>query len=156
VGYKIVRSTPKTHQARTIDLDAGTVTRLRNHRVRQLQDRQQWGDDYEENDLVFCRENGSPLHPHTFSQAFERIVARSGLPKIPLHGLRHTHATVGLAVGVPAKVVTERLGHENVAFTLKQYAHVLPGMQAEAAKLIASAVIDPDDEEGPGSETLKP
>ena len=151
VGYKIVRSTPKTHQARTIDLDAGTVTRLRNHRVRQLQDRQQWGDDYEENDLVFCRENGSPLHPHTFSQAFERIVARSGLPKIPLHGLRHTHATVGLAVGVPAKVVTERLGHENVAFTLKQYAHVLPGMQAEAAKLIASTVVDQDNDEDPGS-----
>jgi hypothetical protein len=73
-----------------------------------------------------------------------------GLPKIPLHGLRHTHATVGLAIGVPAKVVTERLGHENVAFTLKQYAHVLPGMQADAARQIASAVID--EEEGKGEE----
>ena len=48
-------------------------------------------------------------------------------------------------------MVTERLGHENVAFTLKQYAHVLPGMQAEAAKLIASAVIDQDNEEDSGS-----
>ena len=151
VGYEIVKSTPKTHQARTIDLDSGTVKRMRSHRNRQLEDRQEWGGDYEENDLVFCKENGSPIHPHTFSQAFERIVARSGLPKIPLHGLRHTHATVGLALGVPAKVVTERLGHENVAFTLKQYAHVLPGMQAEAAKLIASAVIDQDNEEDSGS-----
>lgn len=80
------------------------------------------------------------IHPRTSSQAFERIVARFDLPKIPLYGLRHTHATIGLAVGVPAKVVTERLGHENVAFTLKQYAHVLPGMQADAAKLIAEQV----------------
>jgi integrase len=56
-----------------------------------------------------------------------------------------------LAIGVPAKVVTERLGHENVAFTLKQYAHVLPGMQAEAARLIASAVVDQDKDEEPGS-----
>lgn len=106
------------------------------------------GGDYENRDLVFCREDGSPIHPHTFSQAFERIVARSGLPTIPLHGLRHTHATIGLALGVPAKVVTERLGHENVAFTLKQYAHVLPGMQAEAARLIASAVIDQECDDG--------
>lgn len=152
VGYEIVKSTPKTHQARTIDLDAGTVERLRNHHGRQLEDRQEWGTDYEENDLVFCRENGSPLHPHTFSQAFERIVARSGLPKIPLHGLRHTHATVGLAIGVPAKVVTERLGHENVAFTLKQYAHVLPGMQADAARRIATAILDDEDDIEPEEE----
>lgn len=146
VGYEIVKSTPKTHQARTIDLDPGTVERLRRHRVRQLREREEWGSDYHDNDLVFCREDGSPVHPHTFSQAFERIVARSELPRIPLHGLRHTHATIGLAIGVPAKVVTERLGHENVAFTLKQYAHVLPGMQAEAAKLIAEKVTNPSDD----------
>ena len=151
VGYEIVKSTPKTHQARTIDLDPGTVGRLRRHGDRQREDRDEWGADYQDNDLVFSREDGSPIHPHTFSQAFERIVARSGLPRIPLHGLRHTHATVGLALGVPAKVVTERLGHENVAFTLKQYAHVLPGMQAEAAKLIASAVVDQENEDESGS-----
>lgn len=146
VGYEIVKSTPKTHQGGTIDLDPGTVERLRRHRVRQLREREEWGSDYHDNDLVFCREDGSPVHPHTFSQAFERIVARSELPRIPLHGLRHTHATIGLAIGVPAKVVTERLGHENVAFTLKQYAHVLPGMQAEAAKLIAEKITNPSDD----------
>jgi len=150
VGYEIVISTPKTHQARTIDLDPRTVGQLRRHRELQRRERKEWGGDYEDRDLVFCREDGSPIHPHTFSQAFERIVARSGLPTIPLHGLRHTHATIGLALGVPAKVITERLGHENVAFTLKQYAHVLPGMQAQAAKLIASAVVDQENEGGSG------
>lgn len=74
-------------------------------------------------------------------------MARSGLRPIPLHGLRHTHATVGLALGVPAKVISERLGHEDVAFTLKQYAHVLPGMQADAARRIASAVMDNEEED---------
>lgn len=148
VGYEIVTSTPKTHQSRTIDLDAGTVERLRRHRGRQLEDRREWGDQYEDNGLVFCRQNGTPIHPHTFSQAFERIVANSDLPKIPLHGLRHTHATIGLALGVPAKVMSERLGHESVAFTLKQYAHVLPGMQAGAASLIASAIVDHERDDG--------
>jgi integrase len=146
VGYEIVEGSPKTHQARTIDLDPITVKRLLQHRERQSKDRQEWGDDYHDEDLVFAREDGSPVHPHSFSQTFERVVARSGLRIIPLHGLRHTHATVGLSLGVPAKVISERLGHEDVAFTLKQYAHVLPGMQADAARLIASAVMDEDED----------
>jgi hypothetical protein len=44
-------------------------------------------------------------------------------------------------------VISERLGHEDVAFTLKQYAHVLPGMQADAARRIASAVMDDEEED---------
>ncbi len=89
-------------------------------------------------DLVFAREDGSPLHPDGFSQAFERAIARTGLPRIRLHDLRHTHATIALRAGVPIKVIAERLGHESPAFTMKQYAHALPGMQAEAAAQIAA------------------
>jgi integrase len=96
-----------------------------------------WAESYQDNDLVFCKEDGTSLHPHTFSQSFERIVDKSGLPRIRLHDLRHTHATIALKAGVPVKVISERLGHENAAFTLKQYAHVIPGMQAEAAATIA-------------------
>jgi integrase len=54
--------------------------------------------------------------------------------------LRHTHASIALRAGVPVKVISERLGHEDPAFTMKQYAHVIPGMQAEAARLIADLV----------------
>jgi len=56
------------------------------------------------------------------------------------HDLRHTHATLALKAGVPVKVISERLGHESPAFTLKQYAHVIPGMQAEAAAQVANLV----------------
>ena len=89
-----------------------------------------------------CKESGEPLHPQTYSQAFGRIVAKADLPRIRLHDLRHTHPTIALSAGIPTKVISERLGHENPAFTLKQYAHVIPGMQAEAAAKIASVVID--------------
>lgn len=54
---------------------------------------------------------------------------------------------MGLALGIPAKVISERLGHEDVAFTLKQYAHVLPAMQADAARQIALAVIEGEEED---------
>lgn len=142
VAYKLIMSTPKTHQARVIDLDAGTVEQLHRHRFRQLAERSKWGDEYDDADLVFCKENGTPLHPQTFTQAFERLVTRSGLPKIRLHDLRHTHATIALRAGVPVKVISERLGHETPAFTMTQYAHVIPGMQAVAARDIAELVHD--------------
>lgn len=143
VAYKVRESTPKTHQARVIDLDTATVDLLRRHAIRQETERLAWGPGYQENDLVFRREDGSPMHPESFSDAFEAEVARSGLPRIRLHDLRHGHATIALRAGVPVKVISERLGHENPAFTLKQYAHVIPGMQAEAAALIASLVNPP-------------
>ncbi|MEQ8716665.1 MAG: site-specific integrase [Acidimicrobiales bacterium] len=140
VAYEVLVSSPKSHRARVIDLDPGTVEQLRLHRKRQDAERSEWEADYEDQDLVVCKENGTPLHPQTFSQAFERIVDKTDLPRIRLHDLRHTHATVALRAGVPVKVISERLGHENPAFTMKQYAHVMPGMQAEAAKLVARLV----------------
>ncbi len=140
VAYEIIVSTPKNHQARVIDLDSGTAQQLQTHRQRQQFERAEWGSDYLGQDLVFCKEDGTPMHPHTFSQAFDRLVAKTDLPRIRLHDLRHTHATIALRAGVPVKVITERLGHETPAFTLKQYAHVIPGMQAEAAAAVAELV----------------
>ena len=100
------------------------------------------GGDYLDQDLVACLENGTSIHPHSLSQTFERIVRQAGIRRIRLHDLRHTHATLALKAGVPVKVVSERLGHESPAFTLKQYAHVIPGMQAAAAAAVAELVQD--------------
>jgi integrase len=140
VNYRLVESTPKNHKARVVDLDTVTAQRLRDHRLRQESECKEWGSEYHHEDRVFCREDGSPLHPDSFSQRFELEVRRADLRKIRLHDLRHTHATIALKAGVPVKVISERLGHESPAFTLRQYAHVIPGMQAEAAQQIASLV----------------
>lgn len=59
-----------------------------------------------------------------------------------LHGLRHTHATIALRAGVHPKVVSERLGHASVAFTLDTYTDALPDMQETAASLVAALVFD--------------
>ncbi|MCA1846979.1 MAG: site-specific integrase, partial [Actinobacteria bacterium] len=140
VAYEIRDSTPKTHQARVVDLDPNTVEHLRAHRSRQATEPGVWGPGYQEGELLFRKEDGSPVHPDSFTQSFDAEVRRSGLPRIRLHDLRHTHATIALQAGIPVKVISERLGHETPAFTLKQYAHVIPGMQAEAAALIAALV----------------
>ncbi len=150
VAYEVIVSTPKNHQARVIDLDPATIEHLQAHRLRQQEERNTWTTDYQDRDLVFCKEDGTPIHPHSFSQTFGRLVARTPLPRIRLHDLRHSHASIAMKAGVPVKVISERLGHENPAFTMKQYAHVIPGMQAEAAARIAATVAGESETGSPG------
>ena len=72
------------------------------------------------------------------AREFKRLLSEAGLPRMRLYDLRHTAATLALAAGVPAKVVSEQLGHASSAFTLDVYAHVLPHMQSEAAVRVAA------------------
>ena len=71
---------------------------------------------------------------------FRRAVTKLDVPRIGLHDLRHTHASILLQQGINAKVVSERLGHSSVAFTMTVYQHVMPGMQAQAAATFGAAV----------------
>ena len=112
--------------------------RAREHRERQLDERLAWGPAYEDHGLVFCRENGTPIWPRTFSRSFDNHVRDAGLPRIRLHDLRHTHATLALAAGIHPKVVQERLGHATIAITLDTYSHAIPATQEDAAAKIAA------------------
>jgi integrase len=116
---------------RCIDIDPETERVLRSWRSRQRRDGHPTGT----NDPIFTNEAGAPVNPESIYQLFHRQVLRLGLPRICLHGLRHTHASLLVAAGVPIKVVSERLGHANPGFTMATYQHVMPGMGAEAANL---------------------
>jgi len=140
VGYELCESRGKTaNSRRSIDLDPTTLDVLAawktwttiEHRVAAT-----------EADFMFTNADGGPVHPHSISQAFERVTRNAGVPAIRFHDLRHTHATLLIKEGVPVKVVSERLGHATTAFTIETYQHVLPGMQADAANLFGQ-LIDP-------------
>jgi integrase len=134
-------TSPKTDRGRrSIDVDPITVNHLKRHRKRQIADRLETGPAWTETDLVFTRTDGVPLDPDVVSQTFNRIVKDTELHRIRFHDLRHTQATLGLKSGEPAHVVSRRLGHASEAFTLKQYAHVLPGQQREAALRFAELI----------------
>ncbi len=146
VAYEMQLSDVKTGAGRrSIDLDERTIAVLRQWRKRQAEEKLMLGAGYHEHDLVFCRADGDPTHPDLFSQTFDRAVAKYGLPDITLHDLRHTHATLLLKAGVPVKVVSERLGHSNPAFTMTVYQHVIPGMQAEAAAVFSDLIASPEE-----------
>ena len=86
---------------------------------------------------VFVDEGGEPLGPNTVTHRFRCAVAAAGLRHIPLHGLRHTRASLAVDAGVPIPVVSKRLGHANATITMNVYAHQLRGTQSEAACAVA-------------------
>ncbi len=151
-GYRVVTSTPKTAaSARSIDLDATTTAALRRHRARQAEERLAalgaWTGD-----LVFCREDGSAIHPQTATYWFQRAARTAGLPVIPLHGLRHSYATAALEAGIPAKLVQERLGHSSIRVTLDTYTHPSDAMARKAAEDVAALLFGGSgDRSGTGS-----
>jgi integrase len=142
VGYEVQVSEPKTERSRRrIGLDAATVTALRAHRARQLQERLAWGEAWTDSGLVFTKEDGTPLHPHSLSQFFEKRARAAGLPPIRLHDLRHSYATAALGAGVPTRVLSERLGHSSTALTTDTYQHVVAEMDEEAAAKVAAVIL---------------
>jgi integrase len=134
----VIDSSPKSGRGRGIALDPGTVAALREHRKHQLEERLRWGAAYADESCVFAREDGNPYSPDYVTRAFRKAVARTRVPRLRLHDLRHTWASLALAAGVNPKVVSERLGHATVSFTLDTYSHVLPGLQEDAAARVAA------------------
>ncbi len=141
VNSKPILTPVKTARSRrVVDVDPVTVAVLKAHRSSQLAERLLIGSGYRDHGLVFVMPDGTPTHPNVVSRWFDRAVTRSKLRRIRLHDLRHTHASHLLAAGVNVKVVSERLGHASVSFTLDTYAHVMPGQQADAAASVAALV----------------
>ena len=135
----------KTHRAdRPLSLPTQLLAELREHRSRQTQTRlaaPTWADL----DLVFPNDFGRPLSGITLRTHLNRTLAEASLPRIRLHGLRHSMATLMLAAGEHPKVVSERMGHASVAFTLATYSHVMPGMHEGAAQRLADVLSEEDE-----------
>ncbi len=91
---------------------------------------------------MICDELGKPAHPDTLSAWFGEAAKAAGLPRIRLHDLRHTCATLLLANGAQPKVVQELLGHSSVNITLAVYGHVLPGMSEHAVADLSARLLD--------------
>jgi integrase len=135
-------SEPKTKRGRrTIALDPVTLEALKAHAAGQAEEQSHRDAGWSDSGLVFTRENGEPLHPWVVSKAFRDQAKTAMLPPIPLHGLRHSYATLALASGVNPRIVSARLGHATVALTLEVYSHVLPQADQEAAERIAELLV---------------
>lgn len=132
---------PKTAKSsRVIALPDLLVSELIRHKGQQAEQRLLLGPGYQDYRLVVAQPDGTPMSPHALSMEFTALLRRSGLPKVRFHDTRHGHASQLGRLGVPVKVISERLGHSTVAITLDLYSHVLPGMQEDAARKIDGAL----------------
>ncbi|WP_194175028.1 tyrosine-type recombinase/integrase [Desulfofundulus thermobenzoicus] len=127
------KSTKTRQSKRTIDIPQWLVDELKKHRTQQKKDRLAYGKIYQDNNLVCCREDGSPHHPTTFSSIFSRTVKKAGI-NVTFHGLRHGHATWLFEEGEHPKAVSERLGHSKTGITLDLYTHHVKGTQKKIAR----------------------
>lgn len=130
---------PKTARSRRAIAIHEDVTRaLRELRRRQLTERFRLGPAYEDHDLVFATEVGTPLHLRNLeARHFKAILRTAELPPVRLYDLRHTAASLMLANGENLKVVADRLGHASIKLTADVYSHVTPEVDRQAADRLA-------------------
>jgi integrase len=86
--------------------------------------------------LVFARPDGRPFAPSSVDVRANKAWAAAGLRRIGLHECRHTFASFMIAAGVNAKALSTYMGHASVTITFDRYGHLMPGNEAEAAKLL--------------------
>lgn len=155
IGHQVVtldhevvfKDLPKTKRAHVVRLDPGTVSMLQSWKASQNAERLLGGSGYAGHGLVFAMADGSPFHPERFSREFQRkqeqfnrATPDSPLPRLVLHGLRHTWATLALQEGIDIKIVSDRLNHSSTHITREIYTHVTPPMQSDAADRVASQI----------------
>ena len=148
VGYEVHETPGKSKTSRRpISVDDTTLAVMAGWRAFQNAEFAAVGISNEEK-WVFTDGDGKTIHPHAVYEAFVRIVHNAGVPTIRFHDLRHTHGSLLIRAGVPVKVVSERLGHAHIAFTIQTYQQVLPDMQVDAARTaecITRPVVPPAD-----------
>jgi excisionase family DNA binding protein len=100
--------------------------------------------------LVFTTPMGTPLDPENFGHTVPRICEAAGLGRWTLHELRHSCASLLIAMGVPLEVVSETLGHSSIRVTKDVYGHLLAPARAAAADAMARALWSTDDDNQEG------
>lgn len=143
-GKELAFFEPKTDAGRRkVLLVPDTVAALKVHQLRQELEKREAGEGWANPDLVFTTALGTPLHPRNVLRDFAAACARSGVPTIRIHDLRHTAATLALQAGAHPKLVQEMLGHARVAITLDLYSHTTPEMHRDAAERLGRVLASP-------------
>jgi integrase len=142
IDGQVVESDGKTENAqRTLALDPFTLAVLAMHVEMLEHERHELGPDYQNHGLLFCWETGKPPHPDTITRRFHKLADSAGLPKINLHDVRHSYATVGRDAKIDWKALSTRIGHSDVAFTMRQYVQTDLEADRQVANTLAALII---------------
>lgn len=146
VNSKPITKAPKTRTSvRTITVPKSVMNVAREWKKEQLQYRMALGSQWIGENHVFIQWNGKQMYPDTPYTTFKRIIRRYNetvkneaekLPDIPLHGLRHTSATLLISQNVDVRTVSGRLGHAQTSTTMDIYSHALKKLDEKASNAL--------------------
>jgi integrase len=133
-GRGLVLVPPKTPRSRrTIYLSQLAQSALTEQRQRQW-DRRNSAKRWTDSGLAFTNRTGGGLEQGVVGRALVQALADAGLPRVRVHDLRHTTASVLLAAGTHPKVVQDLLGHSTITLTLDTYSHLTQPLHEQAAR----------------------
>lgn len=130
------KSTKTETSDRTITLPAQAFAGLKEYRAWQLTQRLKLGDRWIDTDRLFTQPDGKPIHPDSVSGYFRKFIAKTDLPHISIHSLRHTNISLQIAAGIPLRTVSYRAGHASTAVTGIVYSHVIRSSEEIAAQVL--------------------
>jgi integrase len=140
-GRHTLGETKTRRGRRQINLTPRTVSTLKAHRKKQLEEKIKLTGLYKDHGLIFATRVGTPINPENLvNRSFKPLLERASLPEIRFHDLRHTCATLLLGRGVHPKLVQELLGHATIAMTLDTYSHYMPSMGDQVAGAMKDAL----------------
>ncbi|HVB45572.1 MAG TPA: site-specific integrase [Streptosporangiaceae bacterium] len=135
LGGTVIEGKPKSNAGkRKIWLDDSTISLLKAHRKAQLAARLRASTAWQDNDLIFCKEDSSPWSPEYVSRRFKAIAAAAGLPVIKLHEGRHSAASLQHDAEVDPEIRRRTMGHADQRMT-SHYTHP----EAKAFRAAANA-----------------
>jgi integrase len=142
VDGRVIESDGKTENAQhVLALDPFTLAVLKAHVEELDRERRDFGPDYRDHGVLFCWQDGRPPHPDTITRRFKKLAAAAGLPEIDLHDVRHSYATMGRDAKIDWKALSHRIGHSDVAFTMKQYVQTDLEADRQVANALAELII---------------
>ena len=135
---EIEKGTKTASSTRTLYLPDTLCDMLKAAKEHQQACRAEYKNAYDDNDYVVVMEDGRPFRPNYLSELFGKFLADNDLPKIVLHELRHTFASLSNQAGIPTYNIGKALGHSTPATTQKIYTHLLDQTHTQAVEGVAA------------------
>lgn len=134
--------TPKTDSSyRTISIGDTLVKILKDHKIRQKENKLKYGEFYTKSNFICTKENGQLLNTSSLKYLSRIVNYELGIP-FNFHALRHTHATMLLEGGANIKDIQKRLGHSRLSTTMDTYSHVTEKIQSETVDILEKIIAD--------------
>lgn len=137
---EIIKETKTEHSTRLLEMTDDLYEVLVKEKEKQERNKELFKDAYEDNDYVFCKEDGSTYDVNYCSTHFRKLLVKKELPVIKFHALRHTFASIAVSMGEPILTVSMLLGHYSPSITAKYYAKVDEKGKARSMKNVSQQI----------------